>query len=246
MEHSAYLDMAAVEERHWWFAGRRRVLKAIIGRLGLKQNAAILELGSGTGGNFMFLSDFGQVTAVEMNETARGISRSRPGAADVHAGMLPDDLPLGDRKFDLVCMFDVLEHVEDDAGALRAARAHLAPKGVLLLTVPAYQALFGPHDEALHHKRRYEAAGLRARLQEAGLRVERLSFANAALLPVAWVLRWLDKLLQRQQATGSAVPAAPVNALLAAVFGAEAWILPHVSLPFGLSLIAVARADDCE
>lgn len=244
MQPSAYLDMAAVEETHWWFAGRRRVLESCIAGLGLRPGARILELGSGTGGNISVLSRFGAVTAVEMNETARAIALTRHQGADVRGGALPHDLPLGDQKFDLVCLFDVLEHVEDDAGALRAARALMAPGGAMLITVPAYKALFGPHDEALHHKRRYERAELLAKLRAAGLGVEKLTFINAALLPVAWALRWLDKVLRRPYPTGTATPPAPLNALLAALFGAERLLLPFMDLPFGLSLLALARADD--
>lgn len=242
MQPSAYLDMAAVEARHWWFVGRRRVLHGCIARLGLKPDAKILEIGSGTGGNLALLSRFGRVTAVEMNAAAREISAGRLTGADIRAGMLPHELKLGEQKFDLVCLFDVLEHVEDDAAALLAARAHLAPGGAILITVPAYKALFGPHDEALHHKRRYERAELREKLQAAGLRVEKLSFINAGLLPLAWAMRMLDK-LRRARPSGTTLPPAPVNALLAGIFGAETLLLPYVSLPFGLSLLALARAD---
>ncbi len=244
MQPSAYLDMAAVEERHWWFEGRRRVLAYCIGRLKLKPGARILELGSGTGGNLPLLQSFGIVTAVEMNQEARDIALARHAGADVRPGMLPHDLPLEGQTFDLVCMFDVLEHVENDAGALAAARAHLAPGGALLITVPAYKALFGPHDEELHHKRRYERDELRAKLSAAGFKIDKLSFINAVLLPLAWALRMLDKALRRPHATGTALPPGPLNAVFAGIFGAEALLLPYMDLPFGLSLLALARADD--
>ncbi|HYP64167.1 MAG TPA: class I SAM-dependent methyltransferase, partial [Acidocella sp.] len=242
MEPSAYLDMAAVEERHWWFEGRRRVLAGCIEGLELGAGARILELGSGTGGNLPLLARFGHVTAVEMNPMAREISSARHADADVREGKLPDDLPLEQQKFDLVCMFDVLEHIDDDAAALRAARAHMAPGGTLLITVPAYKALFGPHDEELHHKRRYERDELRMKLHAAGLRVDKLTFINTTLLPLAWTLRWFDKALNRTQASGTSMPPALLNRLFTMMFGAEAQILPHVNLPFGLSLLALAGA----
>jgi SAM-dependent methyltransferase len=228
MEHEAYLTMASVESRHWWFRGRRRVLAATIRRLGLKPGAKILELGSGTGGNLALLSAFGQVTAVEMNETARSISAGQAGNAEILAGFLPDSLPLGEQKFDLVCLFDVLEHVEEDAATLEVVRRYLAPGGVAVLTVPAYRALFGPHDVALHHKRRYERAELEAKLRAAGLAP----------------MRWMERTLGRDRAAGTNTPPFIVNEVFAAIFGAEAALLRAVNLPFGLSLMAVARVAE--
>jgi SAM-dependent methyltransferase len=244
MEHEAYLDMAAIEMQHWWFRGRRRVLEATIRRLKLEPGAQILELGSGTGGNLDMLSRFGRVTAVEMNETALEISASRNGGVDIRPGFLPDNLPLGAQKFDLICMFDVLEHVEEDEATLAVVRNHLAPGGAAVITVPAYAALFGPHDMALHHKRRYERAELAEKLRKARLVVDKLSFANAGLLPVALFARWLDKALRRSQPSGTDLPPRLVNEVFTGIFGAEAWLLRWIDLPFGLSLLAVVRAGD--
>jgi len=244
MEPSAYLEMAAMEARHWWFTGRRRVLAAIIRSLRLPPRAEILELGSGTGGNLAMLSGFGAVTAVEMNDIARDIAAARAPFVELHPGLLPHDLPLAERCFDLVCLFDVLEHIEDDAATLHEIRARLKPGAAAIITVPAYKALFGPHDKAHHHKRRYEQSELREKLAAAGLRAERLTFINTALLPAAFALRWLDRALNRAEAAATGIPPAPVNALLATLFGAEAYLLPRLSLPFGLSLLAVVRKED--
>ncbi len=244
MEPEAYEDMAAVEAHHWWFRGRRAVLRAVIGRLGLRPGARILELGSGTGGNFEMLAAFGTVTAVEMDGFAREISARKPVLVDLRAGSLPDAFDLGGATFDLVCLFDVLEHIEDDENTLRTLRRLLAPGGAAVITVPAHPKLFGPHDVALHHKRRYERAELQAKLRAAGLRIEKFSFINAALLPLAFLLRGLDKRLARRQASGTAIPPAPINALFGALFAAEGRLLGFTKLPFGLSLLAVVRAAD--
>ncbi|MEL6922344.1 MAG: methyltransferase domain-containing protein, partial [Pseudomonadota bacterium] len=112
MDSKAYGEMAAVEDQHWWFCGRRAVSQEVIATLG-KRDARILEVGSGTGGNLPMLSQFGDVTAVEMEEAAREITRQKYGF-DAKPGHLPNDMPPLQGPFDLICMFDVLEHVNED------------------------------------------------------------------------------------------------------------------------------------
>jgi SAM-dependent methyltransferase len=242
MQPEAYTQMAEAERAHWWFVGRRRLLEAVITALALPPAARILEVGSGTGGNFPLLQRFGAVTAIELNETARAMATARTGLP-VQSGALPDALGLGDQKFDLICLFDVLEHVGPDAASLQALRAHLAPGGRLILTVPAYRALFGPHDKALHHFRRYERAALAALLGQTGYAIHYLTFFNCLLLPLALMARLADRLFRREAPLGERTPAAPLNAVLTAIFSAEAGPLSRRRrLPFGLSLLAVAVA----
>jgi SAM-dependent methyltransferase len=242
MEADAYLDMAASETRHWWFRGRRAVLDAVIGRLALPKPARILELGSGTGGNFEMLAQYGEVTAVEMNETAREISLRKIAAVqDVRPGYLPDHLPLEDQVFDLICMFDVLEHVEDDEGTLRAVRRYLAPGGAAVITVPAFRWLWGPHDTQLHHKRRYARAELREKITAAGFTIEKLTYSNMFLFPAAVLARAADKMLRRRHSSGDGLPPALLNEVFASVFGAERHFLGMMNFPVGLSLLAIIR-----
>jgi len=244
MEHEAYLAMAATEDRHWWFRGRRAILDSVISNLGLPADAQILELGSGTGGNFSLLARFGTVTAIELDETARHLSAAKSGAVtDIRAGSLPTDLPLGRQKFDLVCLFDVLEHVDDDAATLAVVHERLAPGGWAVITVPAFAKLYGPHDVALHHKRRYGRAELAAKCGQAGLECAKLSYTNMALFPVALLARLADRLLRRQKSGGNALPPRILNEMFAAIFSAERHVLNHINLPIGLSLLAVLRAS---
>lgn len=244
MNPDAYLEMAETEARHWWFAGRRANLAAILSRLKLPADSVLLEVGSGTGGNLDMLSAFGQVRAVEMDDTARKIARNKTGGRyEIMAGSCPDNLPVDAASCDLVCLFDVLEHIEDDAGTLVTLKRLLKPGGYLVIMVPAHPWLYGPHDVFLHHKRRYRAAELRQKLTSAGFRIERFSYLNMILFPLAVAARLKDRLTRATQATGAAIPPRPINNLLRVIFSSEKHLIPHFSLPFGVSLLAVARAE---
>ena len=118
-------------------------------------------------------------------------------------------------------------------------RRLLKPGGRIVLTVPAHQWLWSAHDVGLHHMRRYSRSLLRERIEKAGYRIDRLTYTNAALLPVAILARLADRLRGSGEASGQAMPPKPFNAAMKAIFSAESLILPRATLPFGVSLLAV-------
>jgi SAM-dependent methyltransferase len=243
MQPELYRQMRDIEDRHWWFRGRRRIVSEMLVGLDLPAGAQLLDLGCGTGGNLGMLSGFGTVTGVEMDAVAAGLARER-GEGGVLEGYLPDHLPAGLGRYDCITMTDVLEHIGPDAESLRVVNGLLNPGGRLLLTVPAFPFLWGPHDTAHHHQRRYRAGPLRELLQGAGFRVLKLSYYNTWLFPPAAAVRLLRRLLPAAEQGGSmelALPPAPLNALLEALFASERHLLKRLRLPFGISLLAVCH-----
>ncbi|MGB3503183.1 MAG: class I SAM-dependent methyltransferase [Mesorhizobium sp.] len=240
MELDEYRKMAETENAHWWFCGRRAIAEAVLKSMDLPANARIVEIGAGTGGNIPMLERFGHVTAIEMSGLARDIAREKTGHRFLD-GYLPGNIPVAPQSADLVCMFDVLEHVSEDEASLDAIYAMLKPGGQVLLTVPAHQWMWSAHDESLHHFRRYSRNGLRTRIEASGFVIDRLSYTNAALFPVAAIARVMDRLRGSTNPSGHDTPPGPINAAMKALFAAESLVVPRVPLPMGVSLLAVFR-----
>jgi SAM-dependent methyltransferase len=239
MERAIFDRMAAIDAEHWWFAGRRRIVGHAIERLApaLPETARILEVGCGTGSNLLMLQRYGRVDAIEPDASARRLASERGGIA-VASGLLPDGVKLRDRAYDLIVLLDVLEHVERDRDALAVLRAKLRPGGRLLLTVPAAPWMWSGHDVAHHHKRRYTVATLCGVLADGGYRLVHMSHFNTLLFPLIAAMRLL-----RPHAEGGddAMPPAPLNGLLGWLFAAERHLATRITLPFGVSLLAIAE-----
>jgi SAM-dependent methyltransferase len=235
----SYVAVHLEEDRaHWWFRGRLAVIVAVLRRALPARRIRLLELGCGSGNVLATLAQFGEVVGIEAHPEL--IAAARAAGLDVRAGRLPDDLGVAPGWADVALLLDVLEHVDDDVAALGAARRTIADGGLLIVTVPAYRWLWSGHDEALGHRRRYTARRLRAVAERAGFRVLRLSYFNTLLFPaVAFVRVW--KTLRGDRGHDLHRPSAALNRLLESVFALERHVVPRVGLPFGASLILVAR-----
>lgn len=244
MSPEAYLQMAATEQEHWWFRGRRDVLRTVLRRLDLSSDARILEIGSGTGGNLDMLAEFGSVCGLEMDETARNLSVEKTGRRfDIRAGRCPDELSFHGQRFDVICFLDCLEHIADDVGSLERVRSLLSTDGIVLVTVPACRWLWSAHDVFLHHHRRYSKSSLIACARAAGYKAEVISHFNTLLFPLAVIARWCDRVFRKSASSGDAIPGQSVNSVLYRIFRAECRWLSHRSFPFGVSLFAVLTKD---
>jgi SAM-dependent methyltransferase len=240
MEKTIYHKMAASEDIHWWFIGRRFIVEQVIKELCLPKNSEVLEVGCGTGGNFALLSRFGKVYGVELDDTAREYARKR-GIGTILAGSLPDEIPFTGQQFDLIVMTDVLEHVDEDQIALERLYPRLKSGGYILITVPAFPALWSRHDDLHHHKRRYIKERLCTILINSGYTIMKTSYINCIMFPAIAGIRLMQKFLGRADADDLKMPSPFINRLLAGLFAGEGYLLKFVSLPFGLSLLCVGR-----
>jgi SAM-dependent methyltransferase len=239
MDRAVYDRMKTLETSHWWFTGRRQILARAIGDLTLPKKARILEAGCGVGGNIEMLRQFGEVEAMEPDAPSRDYVQGRWGIIPSF-GMLPSDVPYPAGRFDAVCAFDVVEHVEDDQGSVRALASLVAKDGYLVVTVPAYRWMWSRHDEAHHHKRRYAKAEVEALVRQAGLTPVRSTYFNALLLPLAAMVRGLKRLF-RIETEDDQMPGDTVNAMLRRLFSFEASWLERGDLPFGLSILVIGK-----
>ena len=246
MDSQLYRDFARLEDSHWWFRGRRAVIREVLRRTLPAGPLRILDVGCGTGGMLKMLGEFGSVEGLDASEEGLGYCRERVGPALVlHKGVLPSGLPDG-RRYDLVTAFDVLEHLEDPVTALSAIRAAVELKGAFVCTVPAYQLLWSDHDIVNHHQRRYTHGLLRQHIEAAGFAFGFHSYFNSVLLPPIALVRLAQRLLPRLAGPGDArsdfSEASPLlNRFLEGLFSAERFVVPRMRLPFGVSLVAVAR-----
>ncbi len=247
MNPDVYRRMFTLEDEHWWFAGRRAYLSKLLDRFLRSRSGLLCEIGCGTGGNLSMATKYGEVHAVEMEEQAIELAKSRnlPAVSKIVRGHLPEDIPL-DSLYDCVLALDVIEHVEQDVAALARLGALTKARGLVVITVPAYQWLWSAHDVANHHKRRYTKASLLSTMKTAGLNVSYCSYFNSLLFPVAVLGRLWGSLFATNKSRGQAhwdvaLPTDVVNKALAATFRAESIGAGRWSIPFGLSIAAVAQ-----
>ncbi len=230
-----------VEQKHWWFVARRDIVVDVIARhFRPGADAKILDIGCGAGLMLNALGHFGETFGMDNAEAAITLSREVfPGT--VRFGELPDQVPYPQGSFNLITALDVIEHIDSDVESLKAMHALLVPGGMAVITVPAFMFLWTEFDEINEHKRRYSRAELETKLRQAGFTVEKLSYFNTLLFPLALAVRALNRLFKRSGARDLELPNPSVNAALTRIFRIEKPLLRYMSFPYGVSLMAVVR-----
>jgi len=255
MNGREYEKMFEVEASYWWFVARRQLIEELVGGLSEPDSSPempptgattshfrILDAGCGTGGNLEILAKHGEAIGVDASPDALKFSSKRSVGPLLNGNI--ERLGFHAESFDLITALDVLEHVEDDRAAIRELYRITKPGGRLVMTVPAYQFLWSEHDEALHHYRRYTRRQLRGKLTEAGFEIEKMSyFMTLFFLPI-FVFRLGQRLLKKRQGQAQVsyiILPKWLNQLLVKILNIERWLLRWIRLPFGVSLLCVAR-----
>jgi SAM-dependent methyltransferase len=245
VEQTAYRQFVELEENHFWFVGRRRIFMHLLAReLDGREAGPVLDVGCGAGGMLAPLARFGPVTGIDTSAELvafcrqRGFPRTEVGSAY--------ELPVPSASVGLITLFDTIEHVADDGRVLRECRRALSGGGLLFISVPAYQFLYANNDRVAHHERRYTARQLRRKLLAAGFDPVQVTYFNTLLFPAILPTVVAKKVHERFVDPGdrtnlSHAPGAFANRLLGAVMSSERHLLSRVSMPFGHSIIAIAR-----
>lgn len=245
MNQREYGIMYRTEDRYWWYVGIRKIASSILDKyMPRGGRLRILDAGCGTGGNLSMLQRYGDVFGVELSREVIGFLKSRTYLRFATASVT--EVPYKSSAFDLVDVFYVNECLPDDAPALREYFRVLKPGGFLYMSEVAFEALRGEHDLAVGIVRRYTRRDLALRLETAGFQVLRTTYANTILCPPIFLLRRIRSIISpvsRPEEAKSDFDRAPgfLHALFKSTLFIEAFLLKFMNLPFGVTIVAVAR-----
>ncbi len=233
-----------VEETYWWFVGQQFLVREFLQKnYSGQKNLHLLDIGCGTGITLSILSRHGKAQGMDVSEEAvrfcrkRGFSIAKGDAAK---------MPFPDNSFDVVTCLGVFYHegVKDDLKGFQEIKRVLKPEGRLLFMDCAMPSLYGKHDLAFHGIRRYTKKDLAAKMQQAGLRIERLNYYNFALFFPVYLKRKLEKLSKAAPKSEVSAEINPLlNTMLKKMYLAELRLLRYISYPVGINVLAVGKKE---
>jgi SAM-dependent methyltransferase len=243
MDHAAYAVESEVEQTHWWFVVRRKLFRKVIDGLCLPTDAAILDIGTSTGTNLRMLREmnFTNFQGLDFNDEAIRWCAEK-GLGNVKKGDVCK-IPFDDTKFDLVPATDIIEHVANDIEALCEIRRVLKPSGLAIVTVPAFQSLWGLQDDVAHHLRRYTHSELTARLKASGFTILQSFYFNFRLFIPIWIARQLIRAFKPRLQSENQLNSPIINIVLSTIFTFDIAYAAKLQIPFGVSILALVRRD---
>lgn len=257
MDKNYYQEYYYLERSHWWFRARLNILESLFRKNianNFEENLSILNAGVATGATTIMLEKFGTVKSLEYNKDCCEFLERNTDIKPVNASLTA--LPFKDKSFDVVCAFDVIEHIEDDVLAIQEIRRVLKDNGKVFLTVPAFMFLWSKHDVINHHFRRYTRKTL-STLVMSEYKIAFISYYNFFFfIPVA-AIRFVLNMFRRagskqkkesNQSTGSDFELFKtegfLNKTLTQIFKSEKfWLTNKRKFPFGISLVCIGEKD---
>lgn len=244
MDSAYYYQYYKQERTHWWFKIREKIINDQLQQLALPSSPKILNIGAATYKSTELLKNFGHVTSIEFDEDCCQFVRDELNEEIEEGSIL--DLKFEDDFFDLVCAFDVIEHVEDDTTAIKEMQRVCSKNGILFITVPAYEFLWSSHDEINHHFRRYRLKDLKNIIKDRSLEIIYSSYFNTVLFPFISVFRLCLNIFKKNSESKSDFenfdPKNSSNKLFAFLFNLERPLLKkRYSFPFGVSCLIICK-----
>ena len=245
MKKEEFDQMNKMEEEYWWHKGRRLALSKILQKYYSKSvdSFLILDFGCGTGGNFKFLSEFGKVYGVDNSKDAIDYCKSKNQLAKLIDGQ---NIPFQKNSIDLITVFDVLEHIDDDCAIIRECHRVLKSKKNVLITVPAYKFLWSDHDEVLGHYRRYTLKELRNKFEKNGFKTIKLNYFVTLLFPLILIYRTYRIAFSKYLDKKTSYVKFPklLNIFFTLIMKTEVFLLNKINFPFGCSVVAIFEKKD--
>ena len=243
MQQHTYEIMNRVEDKHWWFVGRRAILESflegIVSKIRNPQSPIrILDVGCGTGANLEMLANFGESEGVDVSDDALEFCKTK--GLKVHKG-LAEELPFEDESFDLVTALDVVEHLDDDIGGLKEMNRVMKKSGRALIFVPAFMWLWGVQDDISNHRIRYTKKQIVERLEKSGFEIERATYANWTFFAPILAGRTIMKVTGIKPESENNVNVSALNGIFGKIFSAEKLWLKNFDFPFGVSIVITAK-----
>lgn len=242
MNEPEYQKMFEAEDQYWWFCARRELARALLRRHAHGEPTHLLDLGCGTGAALSELKcdhPGALCVGVDASATALQFSNGR-GHQELILGS-GTAIPVRSQQFDGALSLDTVEHIDDDRRVMEELFRVLKPGGVAVISVPAYQWLWGPHDVALMHYRRYTARQFKRLAGATGFAIEQCSYSVFFLFPVVVAIRILDRISKRPNRVSLPKVSRAVNQLLIRLMRVESSLIARFALPWGSSVVAVVK-----
>lgn len=248
MKKEEYIQMSKLESSHWYFKGKQFIISQFLKKIiQNKRNVRILDIGCGTGNISQMLSQFGEVYGIDNSPIAIELCQQK-GLTNLYLNDKNKKFPFKDNYFDIVCCFDLLEHLDNELEILKEVLRVIKPEGFLFITTPAFMFLWSEHDLALHHKRRYTKTNLYQLLESNKLKVQRITYYNFFLFPIAFIYRLYTRIFLRKKMDNPKseffvkIPIS-LNNLLKGILVLEGILLRFINFPWGVSLLCIAKSN---